>query len=151
MTTRTHELEVERNQIAQDLEKQREAFEQHLSALRERGNFVNMSNSVDGMVNGEVDVESGDNMNMNDTVLRLEYDQLELNFSQLQVCKGNVLLVFWFFWLSVSLGAILSADNCLDIYMCFSLFSVCLCLCLFVCLSIYLFVIYYYKLYDNLN
>ncbi|XP_062515535.1 golgin subfamily A member 2-like [Corticium candelabrum] len=84
LTARTHELEVERNQMAQELEKQREAFERHLSALRERGNFVNTSNSRDGMVNGEVDVESGDNLNVNDTVLKLEYDQLELNFSQLQ-------------------------------------------------------------------
>ena len=83
--------------MAQELEKQREAFKQHLSALRERGNFVNTSNSLDGMVNGEVDVKSGDNMNVNDTVLRLEYDQLELNFSQLQVCKGNLLLVFLVF------------------------------------------------------
>ncbi|XP_062515860.1 golgin subfamily A member 2-like isoform X2 [Corticium candelabrum] len=84
LTARMHEVEVQRNQMAQELEKQREAFEQHLSASRERGKFVNTSNRRDGMVNGEVDVESGDKMNVNDTVLKLEYDQLESNFSELQ-------------------------------------------------------------------
>ena len=129
LTARTHEVEAERNQMAQEFEKQREAFEQHLSDSRERGKFVNTSNRLNGMVNREVDVESGDNMNVNDTVVKLEYDQLELNFSQLQVCNGNVYCIFWFLWLSVSLGAMLSADSCLDLHVFYT------CSCLSVCLS----------------
>jgi chromosome segregation ATPase len=75
LTARTHQLQVERHQLAQQLLQQKEAYEQHLRALQESGNP------------GLGDRGTGDMVEQSVTVSHDEYDQLEFNFNQLQVCK----------------------------------------------------------------
>ena len=73
---------MERHQLAQQLFQQKEVYEQHLRALQESG-----SAGLGSRVIGDVAEQSVTGHSLDDTVSRNEFDQLEVNFNQLQVCE----------------------------------------------------------------